>query len=144
MNVAHQIRQLRYSKGWSPDDLAGRAQISRTALYQIENGKTGLPRAATLRRIAEALGVEPENLIVAKEAEFTAPATSTERADLHEAKAPRLDPNVSEAQGQGWLRELDLERKYRVLLRSPLRDAMIRIVEASFQLLPPETREATY
>ena len=143
MNVAHQIRQLRYSKGWSPDDLAGRAHISRTALYQIENGKTGLPRAATLRRIAEALGVEPENLVLAKETDLTAPAPSmAQRTDLQEPKHSRLDPNASEA--HGWLRELELERKYRVLLRSPLRDAVIRIVEASFQLLPPETREGTY
>jgi transcriptional regulator with XRE-family HTH domain len=145
MNVAHQIRQLRYSKGWSPDDLAGRAHISRTALYQIENGKTGLPRAATLRRIAEALGVAPENLIVADEAELSAPvAPRAQRVDLSETKSSRQDPHADEAQGQGWLRELELERKYRVLLRSPLRDAMIRIVEATFQLLPPETREATY
>jgi transcriptional regulator with XRE-family HTH domain len=141
MNVAHQIRQLRYSKGWSPDDLAGRAHISRTALYQIENGKTGLPRAATLRRIAEALGVEPENLISAKEAELTPPI---ERGDGSETHSSRQNPQPSDPQGQGWLRELELERKYRVLLRSPLRDAMIRIVEASYQLLPPETREATY
>src|SRR5262249_54322475 len=37
--------------------------ISRTALYQIESGKTGLPRAGTLRRIAVALDVPMEDLL---------------------------------------------------------------------------------
>ena len=52
MKLSRRIRDLRYAKGWGPDDLASRAKISRTALYQIESGKTELPRAATLRRIA--------------------------------------------------------------------------------------------
>ena len=56
MSLAQRIRDFRYSKGWGPDELANRAEISRTALYQIESGKTELPRAGTLRRIAVALG----------------------------------------------------------------------------------------
>ena len=32
MNLAKRIRDLRYSKGWGPDELANRAKISRTAL----------------------------------------------------------------------------------------------------------------
>jgi transcriptional regulator with XRE-family HTH domain len=43
--------------------LANRAAISRTALYQIESGKTELPRAGTLRRIAIALDVSMETLL---------------------------------------------------------------------------------
>jgi len=43
--------------------LASRAAISRTALYQIESGKTELPRAGTLRRIALALDVSMETLL---------------------------------------------------------------------------------
>jgi transcriptional regulator with XRE-family HTH domain len=57
MSLAQKVRDFRYSKGWGPDELANRAEISRTALYQIESGKTGLPRAGTLRRIAVALEV---------------------------------------------------------------------------------------
>src|SRR5208337_4711038 len=63
MNLAKRIRDIRYSKGWGPDELANRAEISRTALYQIESGKTGLPRAGTLRRIAVALEVPMEDLL---------------------------------------------------------------------------------
>ena len=63
MSLAQRIRDFRYSKGWGPDELANRAEISRTALYQIESGKTELPRAGTLRRIAVALEVPMEELL---------------------------------------------------------------------------------
>jgi transcriptional regulator with XRE-family HTH domain len=63
MSLAQKVRDIRYAKGWGPDELANRAEISRTALYQIESGKTGLPRAGTLRRIAVALGVPMEDLL---------------------------------------------------------------------------------
>ena len=63
MSLAQRVREFRYSKGWGPDELASRAEISRTALYQIESGKTELPRAGTLRRIAIALEVPMEELL---------------------------------------------------------------------------------
>src|SRR5271156_5474077 len=63
MNLSRRIRDLRYAKGWGPDELAGRAKISRTALYQIERGNTSKPQAGTLRRISRALGVPLEVLL---------------------------------------------------------------------------------
>src|ERR1700758_95329 len=63
ISLAQRVRDFRYSKGWGPDELASRAEISRTALYQIESGKTELPRAGTLRRIAVALDVPMEDLL---------------------------------------------------------------------------------
>ena len=63
MTLAQRVRDFRYAKGWGPDELANRAEISRTALYQIESGKTGLPRAGTLRRIAVALDVSMDALL---------------------------------------------------------------------------------
>ena len=63
MSLTQRVRDCRYSKGWGPDELANRAAISRTALYQIESGRTELPRAGTLRRIALALEVSMESLL---------------------------------------------------------------------------------
>jgi transcriptional regulator with XRE-family HTH domain len=63
VSLAQRVRDFRYSKGWGPDELASRAEISRTALYQIESGKTGLPRAGTLRRIAVALEISMDDLL---------------------------------------------------------------------------------
>ncbi len=62
MSLAQRIRDFRYSKGWGPDELANRAEISRTALYQIESGKTEVPRAGTLLRIAVALDIPMDEL----------------------------------------------------------------------------------
>lgn len=62
-NLAQRIRDIRYKKGLGPDALAARAEISRTALYQIECGKTEVPRAGTLRRIAHALDVPIDELL---------------------------------------------------------------------------------
>ena len=46
MNLAKRIRDLRYSKGWGPDELANRAKISRTGFYQIEHSNAASPRLA--------------------------------------------------------------------------------------------------
>jgi transcriptional regulator with XRE-family HTH domain len=82
MSLAQRVRDIRYAKGWGPDELANRAEISRTALYQIESGKTGLPRAGTLRRIAVALEVPMENLL-AFENESERAASLAERPPVH-------------------------------------------------------------
>src|SRR5262249_43985232 len=82
MSLAQRVRDFRYSKGWGPDELANRAEISRTALYQIESGKTGLPRAGTLRRIAVALEVPMEDLL-----------GSEDEVDGAKAPAERVSPS---------------------------------------------------
>src|ERR1700679_1083888 len=81
MSIAQRVRDFRYSKGWGPDELANRAEISRTALYQIESGKTGLPRAGTLRRIAVALDVPMEDLL-GFEDDTESPSSHSERTVL--------------------------------------------------------------
>jgi len=77
MSLAQRVRDYRYSKGWGPDELASRAAISRTALYQIESGKTELPRAGTLRRIAMALDVSMDSLLSHGEAPPPSPSSSS-------------------------------------------------------------------
>lgn len=79
MTLAQRVRDFRYAKGWGPDELANRAEISRTALYQIESGKTGLPRAGTLRRIAVALDVSMDALLGEDEVASPPPAPADRR-----------------------------------------------------------------
>ena len=86
MSLAQRVRDIRYAKGWGPDELANRAEISRTALYQIESGKTGLPRAGTLRRIAVALEVPMEDLLGFEESTEAASAPS-ERPGLRRPRS---------------------------------------------------------
>jgi transcriptional regulator with XRE-family HTH domain len=134
MNLAKRIRDLRYSKGWGPDELASRAKISRTALYQIERGNTSKPQAGTLRRISRALGVPLEILLdstpVLGESAVGSEGISETSTLSHAMSNLGLDRVLSSDRGE------ELIEKFRMLLASPLADGIARIVEESFRLLP--------
>lgn len=136
MNLAKRIRDLRYSKGWGPDELANRAKISRTALYQIERGNTSKPQAGTLRRISRALGVPLEILLdstpvlgeQASGAESLAEGSAASYA--HPLYSVGAERSLSSDRAE------ELIEKFRTLLASPLADGIARIVEESFRMLP--------
>ncbi len=133
MTLAQRVRDQRYAKGWGPDELASRASISRTALYQIESGKTEQPRAATLRRIAQALDIPTEALLGAHLGVVGWPSPeSTQPSGPQEASTTRYrldEPTPSGRVG-------DLDRKFRELLASPLGEGFARIVEETHRILP--------
>ena len=132
MNLSRQIRDLRYAKGWGPDELASRAKISRTALYQIERGNTSKPQAGTLRKICRALGVPLENLLEkAIDSNEGIPAVSPDATMTQSAM-----PAAVRARGTSPDRAEELMEKFRLLLASPLAEGIARIVEESFRLLP--------
>jgi transcriptional regulator with XRE-family HTH domain len=156
MNLAKRIKDCRYAKGWGPDELAAKASISRTALYQIESGKTELPRAGTLRRLAKALEVSvdallgnsdmPPGMELASFADPDGTADHLSHVSISEdvfasngddvvAGSATAQPTVSP-----WAmtaRERDLSWKFRELLRSPLGEGIARVVEDSHRLLLP-------
>lgn len=155
MSLARRVRDYRFAKGWGPDELAHRASISRTALYQIESGKTEMPRAATLRRIAEALDVTMDLLLDDVDASRVRngrdrvlngrpveydrlPAHGWERNHYAEevARSRAHEPTLSARSHHGRAASRqDLERKFRELLDSPLGDGLARLVEESHRLL---------
>lgn len=55
---ATNLRRLRHAKGWSQDELALEAEMSRSYLSQIEKGKFYVS-LKVLGRLAEALNVDP-------------------------------------------------------------------------------------
>ena len=133
MNLAKRIRDLRYSKGWGPDELANRAKISRTALYQIERGNTSKPQAGTLRRISRALGVPLEILLDSTPVLSEQPSSEglAEGGPYsHAMISGGLERSLSSDRAD------ELIEKFRMLLGSPLADGIARIVEESFRLLP--------
>jgi transcriptional regulator with XRE-family HTH domain len=130
MNLSRRIRDLRYAKGWGPDELASRAKISRTALYQIERGNTSKPQAGTLRRISRALGVPLEILLTTTVSTEGAAAIATSVAAAT-AASPMISARVPSSE-----RAEELLEKFRLLLTSPLAEGVARIVEESFRLLP--------
>ncbi|MFC6884937.1 MULTISPECIES: helix-turn-helix domain-containing protein [Actinomadura] len=60
--VARTVRALRGGHGWSLDELAGRAGVSKGVLVGLEQGR-GNPNLGTLIRIADALGVPLTRLV---------------------------------------------------------------------------------
>ena len=150
MSLAKRVRECRYAKGWGPDELAGRAEISRTALYQIECGKTELPRAGTLRRIARALNV-PVDLLLGESGGPAFENGSFERGEI-EREAPfaeeaRNGHPVAPAPPEGdeplprtirkapTAREHELARKFQELLASPFGESVARIVLESHRIM---------
>jgi transcriptional regulator with XRE-family HTH domain len=132
VNLSRKIRDLRYAKGWGPDELASRAKISRTALYQIERGNTSKPQAGTLRRISRALGVPLEILLT------STPISIEDDPQVAENAAPASAPSDAGpvARTPSSDRAAELIEKFRRLLGSPLAEGVARIVEESFRLLP--------
>lgn len=57
------LRQLREEKGLTINQLAAAAGISGSQISRIENGLRGIPKPATLRKIAEATEVPYEVLM---------------------------------------------------------------------------------
>jgi quercetin dioxygenase-like cupin family protein/DNA-binding XRE family transcriptional regulator len=60
--IARNMRRLRTDKGFTLDQLAARASVSRGMLIQIEQERTN-PSVTTLVRIADALGVSIAQLV---------------------------------------------------------------------------------
>lgn len=59
---ATNLRRLRHEKGLSQDDLAYEAEVSRSYLSQLEKGAY-FASLKIIGRLAEALGVEPAELL---------------------------------------------------------------------------------
>ncbi|MBX6313207.1 MAG: helix-turn-helix domain-containing protein [Isosphaeraceae bacterium] len=137
MNLAKRVRDCRYAKGWGPDELASRAEISRTALYQIECGKTGTPRAATLRRLAEALGVPIAALLGEEDRGRLEHANRKEvgREAAGENGGRDLASSRTRSAEGSRVRRRELDRKFHELLASPFGEGIVRIVEESHRLL---------
>ena len=57
-----QIAKARRERGFSQEDLAGAAEIDRSFLSEIENGRKN-PSVLSLIRIAKALNVRPGHLL---------------------------------------------------------------------------------
>ncbi len=60
--IGETIRHLREKKGWSLTALAERAGVSRSYLYQIEQGES-TPTEDKIQKLAGALGARPSELL---------------------------------------------------------------------------------
>jgi transcriptional regulator with XRE-family HTH domain len=60
-DIGHRLKAFRLGSGLSADEIAGRLDISRTALYRFEKGE--LAKIETLEKLAELLGVSVPTLL---------------------------------------------------------------------------------
>jgi transcriptional regulator with XRE-family HTH domain len=63
--IGHRVRTLRYARNprWTQEELARAAGVSNMSVSNIERNEHASPRIATLRKIADALGVPLSDLI---------------------------------------------------------------------------------
>jgi transcriptional regulator with XRE-family HTH domain len=60
--MAQPLREIRESKGLSQDDLARLSGVAKSTIVDLELGRRK-PRPSTRRKLAQALGVRPEEII---------------------------------------------------------------------------------
>ena len=63
---AANLRRLRHARGISQEDLAYEADVNRTYLSKLEKG-VSYPGLEIIAKLAEALGVEPAELLMRPE-----------------------------------------------------------------------------
>src|SRR5437667_2782492 len=56
------LQKLRNQKNWSQDRLAEMATVNKQTISRIERGKQDNTRENTIKELARALGVEPDEL----------------------------------------------------------------------------------
>lgn len=66
--IGARIREVREAKGWTQDDLAREARMSKSFLSEVETGKRNLSTESLLR-VATALGASVEYLMTGQRAE---------------------------------------------------------------------------
>jgi transcriptional regulator with XRE-family HTH domain len=57
------LRRLRRERAWSIRELSERAGVSTETIYSLEHGRREWAWPRTVRKLAEALGVEPKELM---------------------------------------------------------------------------------
>ncbi|TWM32548.1 HTH-type transcriptional repressor RghR [Bacillus paralicheniformis] len=62
-NFGYHLRQLRERKKLTVNQLAMYSGVSSAGISRIENGKRGVPKPATIRKLADALKVPYEELM---------------------------------------------------------------------------------
>ena len=62
--MGYRIKELREKKRMSQEELAEKANVSRTTISQLENDETKTTTTGTLNKIADALGVRMESLFL--------------------------------------------------------------------------------
>ncbi len=89
------LRRFRLAAGLSQEALAGRANLSATAIAALERGRNMAPRAATVALLADALGLEPADRAVLVDAATTRRAPVSAHVDTVHVDTVSSPPSAS-------------------------------------------------
>ena len=81
MNVGDLIKKTRMEKGLTQEMLAEKVGVKKSAVAKWENGRVSEIKRSNLKNLADALGLNPNELL-----------------DEHETKQPTIDDGLTEAQ----------------------------------------------
>lgn len=84
--LAEQIKGRRKDRGWSAEELAYRAGVSSQTISRLERGKIRDPRRATIRKVAAAFKLRPEQLLPRQPSFADAQASEEERLERIERR----------------------------------------------------------
>jgi transcriptional regulator with XRE-family HTH domain len=62
LTQGERVRLLRRRRGWTQRELAERAGVTHTTIVRLERGGSD-PNISTIRKVAEALGVSPAEVL---------------------------------------------------------------------------------
>lgn len=62
-SLADRLKALRAARGWTQRELAAAAGLTQGAVHGVESGRRTRMEADILLRLAEALGVQPRELL---------------------------------------------------------------------------------
>jgi transcriptional regulator with XRE-family HTH domain len=98
VELGERIATLREEQALTQADLAERARISPSTLSQIESGRVPRPHVGTIRKIARALNVEPQDLRRTEEPALAGKVKAPKTGHVEEVDLPQV---------QAWLQEQD-------------------------------------
>src|SRR5690349_18878247 len=61
-SIGQRIKRLRRARSLSQAELSAQSGVPLATLKDVERGKVGVPQPRTLRKLAVALGIEPNQL----------------------------------------------------------------------------------
>jgi transcriptional regulator with XRE-family HTH domain len=84
---AERVRALRVARGWSQEELASRAKRHFTFVSQLERAERS-PGLMTIIQIADALEVDPGDLVTRRPLAAESPPTATKRSPRRPSPPP--------------------------------------------------------
>lgn len=93
------IRGLRLRNGWNMEHLAQLSDLSRTTIFHLERGRTPQPRPGTLFSIAQALGVQVDDLLLPEDPPARLGPLEAKAGDALEKLPPRLQALIEGVRG---------------------------------------------